>query len=75
MLGKGRGADELAFLALHRLTSSSPDLHRHAEAAHLDFAAPHRPRRIAKHEAGNDVRLRRKSRLRLQVFLDGTTYT
>ena len=39
-----RGADELALLAAHRLAVVVEDVDRHAEAAALDLAAPHRLR-------------------------------
>ena len=46
-----------------------PDVDREAEAAHLDLAAAHRARRIAEHEAGDDVGAAR-DRGELHVRLD-----
>src|SRR3546814_8499080 len=43
--GEGLHADQLALLAGHRPAAVVVDLYRHAEAAALDLAAPHRDRK------------------------------
>src|SRR3546814_15885594 len=49
-------ADQLALLAAHRPAVAVEHLDRHAEAAALDLAAPHRADRTASDEAGEPVR-------------------
>src|SRR3546814_11210916 len=53
--GEGLHADQLALLAGHRPAAVVVDLYRHAEAAALDLAAPHRADRIAADHAGDVV--------------------
>jgi hypothetical protein len=52
---KRLGADQFTLFAGDGLAVVVPDLDGHAETRTLDLAAPDRQRRIAEHEAGNDV--------------------
>ncbi len=71
---KRAGADQFAlFLDLGRLAVGGEDVGCHAERRALQFAAPHRPKRVAGGEAGEQIgaaRHRKQEHVALHLLID-----